>query len=274
VLSERERDFSWRDGERLIRFGGGALTEAPELLTKHGFAGYVLLCTRRALESADRAGALAEGAAAVLEVPSGGVPDAAASVRGEVGGRPLVALGGGRVLDSAKAIAAVDGLRCAAVPTTLSGAEVTAIHRLPSGAETPRAGLVRPALVIADPELMASAPTPALTATAMNALAHGAEALYAPGANPVGSWRRCAAPSSSPPGSRRPSPTGNPSHSALCCVHGRSTARGSACITRCARRSCVSPELRTPRPTRWSCRQFSAISRRRCHGSSVVSPRR
>jgi len=186
VLSERERDFSWRDGERLIRFGGGALTEAPELLTKHGFEGYVLLCTRRALDSADRAGALAEGAEAVLEVPSGGVPDAAASVRGEVGGRPLVALGGGRVLDSAKAIAAVDGLRCAAVPTTLSGAEVTAIHRLPSGAETPRAGLVRPALVIADPELMASAPTPALTATAMNALAHGAEALYAPGANPVG----------------------------------------------------------------------------------------
>ena len=184
MLSERERDFSWRDGERLIRFGGGALTEAPELLTEHGFAGYVLLCTRRALESADRAGALAEGAAAVLEVPSGGVPDAAASVRGEVGGHPLVALGGGRVLDSAKAIAAVDGLRCAAVPTTLSGAEVTAIHRLPSGAE--RAGLVRPALVIADPELMASAPTPALTATAMNALAHGAEALYAPGANPVG----------------------------------------------------------------------------------------
>ncbi|MDQ3319931.1 MAG: iron-containing alcohol dehydrogenase [Actinomycetota bacterium] len=184
MLSERERDFSWRDGERLIRFGGGALTEAPELLTKHGFEGYVLLCTRRALDSADRAGALAEGAEAVLEVPSGGVPDAAASVRGQVGGRPLVALGGGRVLDSAKAIAAVDGLRCAAVPTTLSGAEVTTIHRLPSGAE--RAGLVRPALVIADPELMASAPTPALTATAMNALAHGAEALYAPGANPVG----------------------------------------------------------------------------------------
>ena len=184
MLSERERDFSWRDAERLIRFGGGALTEAPELLTEHGFEGYVLLCTRRALDSADGAGALAEGAEAVLEVPSGGVPDAAASVRGEVGGHPLVALGGGRVLDSAKAIAAVDGLRCAAVPTTLSGAEVTTIHRLPSGAE--RAGLVRPALVIADPELMASAPTPALTATAMNALAHGAEALYAPGANPVG----------------------------------------------------------------------------------------
>jgi alcohol dehydrogenase class IV len=184
VLSERERAFSWRDGARLIRFGCGALTDAPELLTTHCFEGYVLLCTRRALDSADGAGALAEGADAVLEVPSGGVPDAAASVRGEVGGHPLVALGGGRVLDSAKAIAAVDGLRCAAVPTTLSGAEVTTIHRLPSGAE--RAGLVRPALVIADPELMASAPTPALTATAMNALAHGAEALYAPGANPVG----------------------------------------------------------------------------------------
>ena len=185
MLSARARDFSWRDGERLIRFGAGALSEAPELLRRNGLGDYVLLSTARAVDSASAATALADGAAAVLEVPSGAVPDAAAAVRGQVGGRAIVALGGGRVIDAAKAIAAVDGLRCAAIPTTLSGAEVTAIHRLPAGAEAPRDGLVRPALAIADPELMASAPAPALTATAMNALAHGAEALYGPGANPV-----------------------------------------------------------------------------------------
>lgn len=185
MLSARARDFSWRDGERVIRFGAGAAGEAPDLLRQTGFGGYVLLSTPRALDSAAAAAALAHGAAAVLEVPSGGVPDAAAAVRGEVGERALVALGGGRVIDAAKAIAAVDSLRCAAIPTTLSGAEVTAIHRLPAGAEPPRDGLVRPALAIADPELMARAPTPALTATAINAVAHGAEALYGPGANPV-----------------------------------------------------------------------------------------
>ncbi|CAA9503843.1 MAG: hypothetical protein AVDCRST_MAG45-1474 [uncultured Solirubrobacterales bacterium] len=185
MLSARERDFSWRDGERLIRFGAGALGEAPELLRHNGFGDYVLLSTPRALDSACAAAALADGAAVVLEVPPGPVPDAAAAVRTEVDGRALVALGGGRVIDSAKAVAAVDGLRCAGIPTTLSGAELTAIHRVPAGAETPRDALVRPALAIADPELLASAPMVALTATAMNALAHGAEALYGPGANPA-----------------------------------------------------------------------------------------
>ena len=53
------------------------------------------------------------------------------------------------------------------------------------GVERPRAGLVRPALVLADPDVMASQPPQALSASAINALAHGAEALYAAAANPV-----------------------------------------------------------------------------------------
>jgi alcohol dehydrogenase class IV len=121
----------------------------------------------------------------VLDVPPGTVPEAAAAVRAGVGARPVVALGGGRVVDSAKAIAAADGLACAALPTTLSGAELTGFHRLPAGVEGRR--LVRPSLVVADPALMASQPMPFLAASAMNALAHAVEALYTPLANPVAS---------------------------------------------------------------------------------------
>jgi alcohol dehydrogenase class IV len=69
------------------------------------------------------------------------------------------------------------------VPTTLSGAPMTAIHRMPAGVEEWR--LVRPSLVLADPELMASQPPEPRAASAMNALAHAAEALYGPVANPV-----------------------------------------------------------------------------------------
>jgi alcohol dehydrogenase class IV len=87
------------------------------------------------------------------------------------------------VVDSAKAIAGADGLPCAAVPTTLSGAELTRIHRMPAGVD--QFTLVRPSLVIADPALMASAPMPGLAASAMNSLGHAAEALYHPLANPV-----------------------------------------------------------------------------------------
>jgi alcohol dehydrogenase class IV len=82
------------------------------------------------------------------------------------------------VIDTAKAIAAVRGGEVAAIPTTLSGAEMTAIHRLPAGREGV-AG-VRPSLVLADPDAMASAPEDQLRASAMNSLAHGADSLYTP----------------------------------------------------------------------------------------------
>jgi maleylacetate reductase len=55
---------------------------------------------------------------------------------------------------------------------------MTPFHRMPAGVEEWK--LTRPALVIAIPSLMASQPMPDLAASAMNALAHGIEALYAP----------------------------------------------------------------------------------------------
>jgi maleylacetate reductase len=67
----------------------------------------------------------------------------------------------------------------------MSGAEMTAIHRAPAGAEAEVRGLVRPKLIIADPELMTSQEEAALRASSMNALAHGADSLYTPYANPV-----------------------------------------------------------------------------------------
>ena len=174
------RDFTWIDGERLIRFARGAADEAPSLLAQRGFDGFALLTTERA---ALQAPALAGAAGSVLHLPDGPVPEAAAAVRSEVGGRPLVALGGGRVIDVAKGLSGADGLACAAVPTTLSGAPMTRFHRMPAGIDDWR--LVRPSLVLADPDLAASQPPEPRAASAMNALAHAAEALYGPVANPV-----------------------------------------------------------------------------------------
>jgi alcohol dehydrogenase class IV len=174
--------FTWRDGERLIRFGAGASAEAAGLVEQAGFAGYALLTTERALGQAPPG--LADRADAVLRVPAGRVDEISAQLLGETGDRPLVGLGGGRVIDAAKAIAgARDGGRCAAVPTTLSGAPMTPFHRTPAGVEGAR--WVRPALVVADPELMASQPRAQLAGSAMNALAHAMESLYTPLANPV-----------------------------------------------------------------------------------------
>lgn len=173
-------DFTFVDGERLVRFGPDALAEAPALLAGRGFDGYVLLTTPRGRSAAP---ALADAAGTVLDVAAGTVPEAAAAVRPEVRGRPLVALGGGRVIDAAKAIGGADALPVAAVPTTLSGAEMTRFHRMPAGVGEFR--FTRPEVVVAEPGLMASQPMPGLAASAMNALAHAMEALYTPLANPV-----------------------------------------------------------------------------------------
>ncbi len=123
--------------------------------------------------------ALADRASAVHEVPSGRVDEiAAALLDGVELGAPIVALGGGRVIDTAKALAATrppaERPLVAAVPTTLSAAEMTAVHRRAAGADGSLPG-VRPALVVNDPALSASQPPIALAASAANALAHAAE---------------------------------------------------------------------------------------------------
>ena len=176
------RDFVWRDAGRTVAFRHNGVGQAPQLLLEHGFSPFELLSTPRALAGA---AGLAAAATAVHEVRPGQVPDLAAGLLDRVSSQSLVALGGGRPIDVAKAVAAASGARVAAIPTTMSGAEMTGIHRLPAGAEPGVTGKVRPVLVIADPVAMTSQPEPELRASSMNALAHGADSLYTPFANPV-----------------------------------------------------------------------------------------
>jgi maleylacetate reductase len=180
------RDFTWVDGERLVRFATGAIAETPRLLADRGFDGYVLVTTERLAEG-DGEGPivrrLADDASAVVHVGPGLVDELSAALVDDAGGGPPVALGGGRVIDVAKAIAGASGGRCAAVPTTLAGSPMTPFHRTPAGIEDAR--MVRPELVIVDPQTMVSQPPQQLAASAMNSLAHAMEALYTGRANPV-----------------------------------------------------------------------------------------
>lgn len=175
--------FRWQDGERTIVFGADALARAGEDLGE----GYALLTTERAARSAPE---VLQRAGRVHHVRPGRVDEIAAELRAEVRGELLVALGGGRVIDTAKALAAAAGEgggpapRVAAIPTTLSGAEMTAVHRqaVGVGAGAPR---VRPALVLNDPARSASQPESELAASVLNALGHAAEAPLTPLSNPV-----------------------------------------------------------------------------------------
>jgi alcohol dehydrogenase class IV len=175
-------DFTWRDAGRTVVFRRGGVASAVEVLREQGVDEFELLSTGRALAGADHLAAAASG---VHEVAPGQVPPLAAEVLEAVGERTQVALGGGRVIDTAKSVAAVTGAKVAAIPTTLSGAPMTTIHRLPAGAEERVRRMVRPSLVIADPEAMTGQEERQLRASAMNALAHGADTLYLPLSNPV-----------------------------------------------------------------------------------------
>jgi alcohol dehydrogenase class IV len=171
--------FTWQDGERTVRFGRGTLSSAGELLG----AGHTVLTTPRAAPAAP---ALLEAAAAVLHVGPGRVDDLTAALldAGVPGDGLLVALGGGRVIDTAKALGAVLDRPVAAIPTTLSAAEMTAIHRLPASAP-PGTALVRPRIVLNDPDLSASQPPAEMAASAANALSHAIEGPLTPRASPV-----------------------------------------------------------------------------------------
>jgi alcohol dehydrogenase class IV len=173
------RGFTWKDGERTIRFGRGTAHSANELVG----VGYVLLTTDR---QRGRLPALEENAGAILDVRAGFVDEIGAELLPKVreAGGSLVAFGGGRVIDTGKALAAATGHAVAAIPTTLSAAEMTGIHRHVKGL-APAPGHVRPRVVINDPELSASQPEPELAASAANSLGHAVDGAVTVSASPV-----------------------------------------------------------------------------------------
>ena len=104
-----------------------------------------------------------------------------AATAAAAGADGLVGLGGGSSIDTAKAVSAATALRLVAVPTTYSGAEwtfyfgmrdeVRGLKKGGSGAHT--------VAIVYEPRLTLELPVGETVGTALNALAHAAEALYA-----------------------------------------------------------------------------------------------
>lgn len=172
--------FRHAERDRTIVFGRGALASAQDLLPE----AFTLVTTRRAAAGVPE---LADRATGIIEVRAGAVDALAADLRAQAAGRPLVALGGGRVIDTAKAIAAAEGIDdVIAIPTSLSGAELTRVHRHARGVpdDVPKA---RPSVVIDDPALSAGLPLDGLAAGSANALAHAVTAALSVRSSPIAS---------------------------------------------------------------------------------------
>lgn len=100
----------------------------------------------------------------------------------------VVPLGGGSAIDTAKAVSAQTGLPVVSVPTTYSGAEWTTFF----GTRDEELGVkgggggATLAGIVYDPRLTLDLPRAETAGTAMNALAHAAEALYTTTRDPAG----------------------------------------------------------------------------------------
>jgi maleylacetate reductase len=99
----------------------------------------------------------------------------------------IVTIGGGSTIGLGKFIAAKRSAPVLAIPTTLSGSEMTSLYGVKIGNEkrTWSDIAARPRAVIYDPALIETLPTHETAATGMNCLAHCVEALYPAQPNPV-----------------------------------------------------------------------------------------
>ena len=116
------------------------------------------------------------------EVPSERVAEAAAQA-----GDGVVALGGGSAIDLGKAISAAADVPLVSVPTTYAGAEWTPYYGIRDPERKMRGGGsgAHLAAAVYEHELTLTLPRAETVGTAMNALAHCAEAMYAEGHNPA-----------------------------------------------------------------------------------------
>jgi maleylacetate reductase len=99
----------------------------------------------------------------------------------------LVTVGGGSTIGLGKAVAVSTGLPLVCMPTTYSGSEMTPIYGLTSANDkkTARDSKALPRVVIYDPQLLVTLPADVVGPSGMNALAHCAEALWAPAPDPI-----------------------------------------------------------------------------------------
>ena len=99
----------------------------------------------------------------------------------------LLAIGGGSTIGLGKALAARTGLDQIVLPTTYAGSEMTPIlGETEKGLKTTRSGPeIQPEVVIYDVELTKTLPASMSVTSAINAIAHAVEAMYAPNGNPV-----------------------------------------------------------------------------------------
>jgi maleylacetate reductase len=186
------RAFTFPGLSARVVFGSGTLTQVGEEVRRLGRSRALVLSTphQRAEAEAlgEQLGNLAAGvfAGAAMHTPVEVTEEAVAAFRG-AGADCVVSLGGGSTTGLGKAIATRTGADQVVIPTTYAGSEMTDIlgETKENEKTTRRDPSIRPEVVVYDVDLTLTLPLGLTATSALNALAHAMEALYAPDRNPV-----------------------------------------------------------------------------------------
>lgn len=186
------RDFTYTSQPQRVVFGAGSLARLAEEIEALGARRALVLCTPAQRAEAERVAALLGAQAAgifdqaVMHVPIETARAAREEAR-RLDADCAVAIGGGSTTGLGKAIALDSGLPILAIPTTYAGSEMTPVYGITEAGlkKTGKSARVLPRTVIYDPELSCGLPVGLSVTSAINAIAHAAEGLYARDGNPV-----------------------------------------------------------------------------------------
>jgi maleylacetate reductase len=186
------RRFTFPGLSTRVIFGAGTLAQAGEEIRRLGRSRALVLSTPHQKPEAEALAARLEDLAAgvfpgaAMHTPVEVTEQALAAYR-DLRADCVVSLGGGSTTGLGKAIATRTGADQVAIPTTYAGSEMTDILGETQGGEktTRRDPSIRPETVIYDVDLTLTLPLGLTVTSALNAIAHAMEALYAPDRNPV-----------------------------------------------------------------------------------------
>jgi maleylacetate reductase len=186
------KPFTYTAQAARVVFGPGTISTLPAEIDRLSSKRVLVLCTpdqeAQAQMVVDALGERVVGifAKAVMHVPVEIAKQAQQDAVSK-GADCVVAIGGGSTTGLGKAIALETSLPVVAIPTTYAGSEMTPIYGLTENGlkKTGRDPRVLPKTVIYDPELTMSLPLGLSVTSAMNAIAHAVEGLYAHDTNPI-----------------------------------------------------------------------------------------
>lgn len=191
-MSSFQPEFTYSSLAGRVRFGPGIRAETGAEIERLGCSRAVVLTTpgqtAKGEALAADIGKLATGTVplAQMHTPVEVTEEALQAVE-RLNGDCLIALGGGSAIGLGKALALRIGLPQIVLPTTYAGSEATPVLGQTEGGRktTLTDARVQPGVILYDAELIRSLPVSVTVASALNAMAHAAEGLYARDRNPV-----------------------------------------------------------------------------------------